>query len=153
MQVVIIMSNSYYIAGVGIDIVEISFIIDLIKKKPNYINEFFTPREIASCHNNDNAFVAFAVKYAAKEAVVKAFGESGTALTLREIEIFDDVSGLPKAVVNRQWGQKYFPGQKLTINLSLNHCSNFAIAQATIYAKKLFRGKLLKKFSTPYLCC
>jgi len=65
-----------------------------------------------------------AVRYVAKEAVVKALGNKKIAYN--KIEIVNDKSGRPGAVI----ANKRF--KDINIKISLSHCSDKAVAMALL---------------------
>jgi holo-[acyl-carrier protein] synthase len=62
------------IISVGIDLVEIKDIIKSIQKCKRFINRVFTQREIEYCESKKNVYPHYSVRYAAKEALMKALG-------------------------------------------------------------------------------
>lgn len=75
------------VKGVGIDIVSISRIAQLIKRYDRHtLTLLFTPGEIDRCQASDDGDRAFAVCFAAKEAVGKALGTGLVDVEWNEIE-------------------------------------------------------------------
>ncbi len=63
------------IVGAGIDIVEIARVERALERRGNRIRErLFTPRERADCERGGRAGPRFALRFAAKEAGMKAIG-------------------------------------------------------------------------------
>lgn len=85
------------ILGMGVDIVEIYRMRDAIKKwGDSFLTKIFTPREIKYSSSRCLAPQHFAARFAAKEAVVKAFGEPKKhPIRWTEIEILNDKEGKP----------------------------------------------------------
>lgn len=138
------MSDYYHIKGVGIDIVEISRITDMLQNNPSNLKKIFTKDEISQCLVNKNMYTAFALRYAAKQATVKSLGKTGHFIPLNEIEIH--IHGtMAVATLNKYWYDRYFPGQRVIINLSLSIYADFAMAQATVQSRKVFRGRINRK--------
>jgi holo-[acyl-carrier protein] synthase len=110
--------------SVGIDIEK----IDRFGKDKNsreLINFVFTKKEIGQCQEKKEPAVAFAGKFCAKEAVVKALGEK---IDLREIEIINSKKGRPEV---------YLRGQKRKdIQCSLSHTEELAIALAVVFTSQ-----------------
>lgn len=107
---------------VGVDIVEIERIRHLIDTQPAFATRVFTDEEIAYCRTHKHYAEHFAVRFAAKEAVIKALGRTDIPLTA--ISIAHHASGKPKIVMSDAWKQ-YEPH----LSVSLSHCDNYAIAQ------------------------
>ena len=88
------------IVGTGVDIVEIQRLDGLLRDQGNrFLNRIYTPAEQESCPHLDRRRVAyFAKRYAAKEALVKAFGTGFQG----------DLSFLDMAVHNDSLGKPFF---------------------------------------------
>lgn len=64
---------------IGVDIVEITDIKYLIlKHRENFLNRVFSKEERDYCENRPNKYLSYAVRFAAKEAVMKALGRGWT---------------------------------------------------------------------------
>ena len=62
------------IIGIGCDIIEINRVEKAVKSE-SFKQRVFTPAEIAYCESRGKQqFASFAARFAAKEAVLKAFG-------------------------------------------------------------------------------
>jgi len=62
------------IIGIGIDIVDISSFTESFNKSKRFRQRVFTENEIAYCESKSNKYQHYAVRFAAKEAVMKAIG-------------------------------------------------------------------------------
>ena len=63
------------IAGLGIDLIEVArFEREVARHGDGVINELFTPSEIVACRRARDPFPAYAIRFAAKEALFKALG-------------------------------------------------------------------------------
>ena len=110
---------------IGIDIVKVARVRDAIRKQKKFLERVFTDDEIAYCGNKRAAYESYAARFAAKEAVIKAFGERKHGMQMKDIEVVRSVQGvpairLPKAVM------KKFRIKK--ISLSVTHEQAFAVA-------------------------
>ncbi len=116
------------IIGTGIDIIETKRIKKVIAGNKAFLKRVFTAREIAYCESKANKYQHYAVRFAAKEAILKALGSKGIALIDISIKNLD--SGKPEAVLSGQL-------HKLEKNIvvSLSHCNEYAVAQA-IYSSR-----------------
>jgi holo-[acyl-carrier protein] synthase len=104
----------------GADIVEIARIRALARRQPRFLTRVFSADEIAYCRGKKLQWQHFAVRFAAKEAVWKALGESG--LALKDISISRDAQGKPGVLVR---------GRKAArIKISLSHSERYAMAVA-----------------------
>ena len=85
------------ILGSGVDIVEIFRMRDAIKKwGDNFLSKIFTPREVKYANSRAFPHQHFAARFAAKEAVVKAFGEPRKfPIKWTDVEVLNDKEGKP----------------------------------------------------------
>jgi len=116
----------------GIDIVPVPGFQKLITKE-TFLTRNFTSSEIEYCKNKHNSVVHFAGKFAAKEAVSKALKlEWKEGLNWKEIEILNEKSGVPYAVLSGH-AKTIFTKKKFTkLEISISHCSEYAVAVAVI---------------------
>ena len=121
--------------GIGTDIIKISRISKLIKKK-SFINRLFNKDEILKCNKTKNSANCFAKRFAAKEAFSKAFGTGVTkGINFKEIIILNEKNGKPyiklidqtKKVVEKKLKIKNYK-----ISLSLSDEDKYAVAFVTI---------------------
>ena len=122
--------------GIGADIVRISRISKLIKKK-SFVNRLYSKDEIFKCNKTKNSANCFAKRFAAKEAFSKALG-TGVAkgINFNEIVVLNEKNGKPyiklidktkKIVVNKLKFKNY------KISLSLSDEDKYAVAFVTIF--------------------
>lgn len=116
------------ILGTGIDIIEIKRIKKVIAGNKAFLKRVFTAREIAYCEGKANKYQHYAVRFAAKEAILKALGSKGIALI--DISIRNTDSGKPEAVLSGKLKK-----MEKNIAVSLSHCNEYAVAQA-IYSSR-----------------
>ena len=85
------------ISGTGIDIIEISRIKNaVIRWKDSFLKRIFTQNEINYSQARKFSYQHLAARFAAKEAVLKAIGDSSIhQINLREVEVLNDKSGKP----------------------------------------------------------
>jgi holo-[acyl-carrier protein] synthase len=119
------------IKGIGIDIVEIKRVKKLIKQYGNrFLKRTFTSIEIQYCQNKPNPAQHFAGKFAAKEALIKAFGKP---LTLNEIEV-ENIAGKKPQI--KLCGTAKTASSKINILVSISHDHEYAIAEVIIESKQ-----------------
>ena len=70
---------------VGIDVIDISEFYQDIVSKRKILNKIFTKTEIHNCEKKVNAAQHYSVRFAGKEAVVKAFSCYGVKIPLKKI--------------------------------------------------------------------
>lgn len=104
----------------------------MISKK-SFLSRNFTENEIAYCNVKRNSAVHFAGKFAAKEAVSKALKlEWKEGLNWKDIEIINDTSGAPSAVLHGQPGKAFTRGKYTELQISISHCYEYAVAVAVV---------------------
>lgn len=127
------------IKGIGTDIVEIERIKRAIERHPHFVGRVFTPQEQGYCLSRKRPYLHFAVRFAAKEAVLKALGTGFQGLRWTDVEIVRNSSGKP--LVNLLNGAAQIAHQnqinKVLISLSFSH--NNAIASAIAFQDSNFR--------------
>ena len=119
---------------IGCDIIEISRIKHFIEQHATQlIGRVFTQREWDYCQRQANPYPSFAVRFAAKEAVAKAFGTGiGKSLSWTSVEIVKHPTGEPDVILDNQGKQllKQLPAK--SIHISLSHSRDNALAVAII---------------------
>ena len=118
------------IAGVGIDMIEISRIREALKKDA-FRTRVFTEREQSYCDNRGAGRAAsYAARFAAKEAVLKALGTGFAGGTWQDVEVVSDEAGRPQIILSGYF-QRVAAGKGITvIHISLTHTREYAAAQA-----------------------
>lgn len=122
------------IRGSGIDIVEISRFKKAKKKwGKNFLNKIFTENEIYYSRKRRFQDQHFAARFAAKEAVLKAFGDKLSSIhNWQDIEILNDRSGKPYIRFHRS-AKKLKKKEKIDeVILSMAHCKGHAVANAIL---------------------
>jgi holo-[acyl-carrier protein] synthase len=112
--------------GVGIDLIEIARIERALERRPRLAGRLFTEREISYAGSRRRPGRHLAVRFAAKEAVVKALG-LGPGTSLRQIEV---VAGAPPAIELHDEVGRIAAERSLTVKISLSHESEVAAAVA-----------------------
>jgi len=113
------------ISGTGIDIIEIERINKAIKRwGKNFLEHIFNPEEIEYASQQHFPAQHYAARFAAKEAVLKAFGDNAH-IGWKDIKILNDKNGRPLCV----YADKKFKKQIL---ISISHTKIYAVASAII---------------------
>lgn len=125
---------------IGVDIIEVKRIKRVIEKyqrsinSNRFLNRVFTDKEVTFCESRRNKFQSYAVRFAAKEALLKAIGTGlSRGVKWKEIEIIDDD---PVRGADRQHSKPkievYGRTKKLVRNrgiiVSLSHTKEYAVA-------------------------
>ncbi|HYE77267.1 MAG TPA: holo-ACP synthase [bacterium] len=85
------------LVGVGLDIIEVDRIQRSLKRfKSRFREKIFTPAEIEDCSRRKRPSLAYASRWAAKEALMKALGTGWTGgVQFLDIEVLPAESGAP----------------------------------------------------------
>ena len=111
---------------VGVDIVEIARIEQAIKRwGQRFLNRIYTEAELEYCSNRVSEL---AVRFAAKEAVMKALGTGRRGISWQDIEILNNQRNAPLILLH---GRARSRARKLGIKelaISLSHSRDYAVA-------------------------
>jgi len=122
------------ILGTGVDLVENARIASSIERfGSRFLERVFLPGEIAYCRAMRDPAPHYAARFAAKEALSKAFGCGiGEAMAFQDIEVVRADSGAPSlrlhggaAALAAQW-------KLARCLLSLSHTEHYAVAQVIL---------------------
>ena len=122
------------ILGTGIDIIEVTRIAASFEKfGERFVNRILVADEIAYCLSHHDPAPFLAVRFAAKEAVSKAFGTGiGAELGWQDIEIKRKETGEPFVVLHGK-GQELFEARGAKkLHVSLSHTQQYAAAVAIL---------------------
>ncbi len=116
------------IYGIGIDIVKIKRMKDVSEKwGKKFFQKVLTENEIAYCYQKKIPYPSLAVRFAAKEALIKAIG-SEVIVNMKDIEIINEKNGKPTLKVIGKL-EKFFKENKIKhCHLSLSHEREFGVA-------------------------
>ena len=122
------------VVGVGIDIVENARIEHSLERfGERFLHRVFTAGEIAYCQSMKFPARHFAARFAAKEAVSKAFGTGiGKAMGWRDIDVHRHPSDQPFVVL--EGGAKQLATERgvAAVWISLSHTDHHAAATIVI---------------------
>lgn len=117
------------VIGLGTDIVEVSRIKKAIENQ-KFLERVYTEKEQKYCGGRGNSGAAsFAGRFAAKEAVLKAFGTGLRDGKLTDIEIVNDELGCPKLNLYGFFREKANEMGVTNSLVSISHCKEYATAQ------------------------
>jgi holo-[acyl-carrier protein] synthase len=122
----------------GVDIIEIERLKKSIDELKGFKNRVFTKNEIDYCEKRNRAkYESYAARFAAKEAVLKAFG-TGMAggLDWKQVEILNNDKGKPYVVLSGIAREIFGTIGGRSIDISLSHCGEFAVAYAVIETQR-----------------
>ncbi|HHY47831.1 MAG TPA: holo-ACP synthase [Firmicutes bacterium] len=116
------------VTGVGVDMIEVSRIAELWERKGERLaGRIFTSREIEASRGRHESLAG---RFAAKEAVAKAFGTGVRGFSWNEVEIVEDENGRPLVVLS---GRARDIASRLGIDrvlVSITHLADLACAVA-----------------------
>lgn len=116
------------IVGTGVDITEVRRIRQAIEKwGDDFSKRVFTVSELKNAKNKTSFYQHLAGRFAAKEAIFKAAGDSG--LSWQDIQIHNNPQGKPVCMfLNGK-------GKNIEVHISISHVKNYAVASAVITKK------------------
>jgi len=122
------------ITGIGMDIVEVPRVEKAIARQ-HFVERVFTAAEIEYCRSRGKqAGQSFAARFAAKEAVLKAFGTGLRGGNLTDIEVLPDDLGAPKVHLSGYFADFARTKGVKNIWLSLTHTQEYGAAQCVMEA-------------------
>lgn len=117
------------ILGIGVDIVEIGRMRKAVAKEA-FVKRVFTEAEAAYCRSRRAGMAeSFAGRFAAKEAVLKAFGTGLREGRLLDIEIVNDELGCPKLLLYGAFRDMAEARGLKHAWISISHAREHAVAQ------------------------
>ncbi len=122
------------ILGIGVDIVKISRIEHLLVKwRDRFFYRLFTEKEINFCINKKLPSQHFAIRFAAKEAFLKAL-ELGmrAGIPWKDIEIINDHMGKPSIELHNKAREIKHKNDIKNILLSMSHDGDYGVAQVIL---------------------
>jgi holo-[acyl-carrier protein] synthase len=123
--------------GHGIDIVETKRIAESLERfGERFLHRVFREGEVAYAQSMKHPHLHLAARFAAKEAISKAFGTGiGAEMGWRDLEIVREPSGLPRVQLHDR-AQAFAEKRGVTaIHVSLSHTADYAAASAVILGK------------------
>jgi len=114
--------------GTGVDITEVRRIRQAIEKwGDDFLERVFTREELKNAKTRASFHQHLAGRFAAKEAVFKAAGDS--RLSWQDIQIHNDSAGKPICLfLNGK-------GKDIEVHISISHVKTYAVASAVITKK------------------
>lgn len=124
------------IKGIGIDIVEIDRVERIIERQPRFVSRVFTNLEQQYCQNKTRPAVHYALRFAAKEALLKALGTGFRGVKWTDIEIDHDDLGKPFINLSNAASQVAASKEIDRIHLSLSFDRLNAVAVVLVEDKE-----------------
>lgn len=120
------------IYGIGIDLVKVDRMKEVSEKwQERFYNRIFTRSEIAYCREKGNPYLSMAVRFAAKEAVIKALGTKAF-IDLTDIEVVNSDTGKPYIKIEGKLKEFFKEKGIKQCHLSLSHEREYGIASVVL---------------------
>lgn len=117
------------IKGTGADIIAIERIKKAITKDSKFTEKIFSSEEEEYCNSKLKKEIHFAGRFAAKEAFFKALGTGWRdGMKWTEINVVNDDLGKPEIRITGKTLEIFKEKGMKTINLSISHTKEFAVA-------------------------
>lgn len=122
------------ILGTGVDVVELPRIRAAIERHgERFMRKVYTPAEVAYCRSKKDCWASFAARWAAKEAVFKAYGHGWQGIWwLNQIEVVREPSGKPGIRLLPAAAEAHADRGVRRTELSLTHGREIAIANVLL---------------------
>jgi holo-[acyl-carrier protein] synthase len=123
------------LSGIGTDLVEVERFHRVVERwGDRFLNRVFTRDELATCMGRMDPFPCLAVRFAAKEAVMKAIGTGlSQGVRWRDVEVLGDEHGIPQVALKGRLKVLVGDGKVL---LSLSHTRHYATAVVIITERR-----------------
>ncbi len=120
------------IYGIGIDIIRVERMKEVVGRwGEKFLHRVFTDGEIAYCYEKKNPFLSLSVRFAAKEALIKAIG-SMASIPFTDIEVVSRGNGKPVIHPKGRLEEFFRDNYLCNAHLSLSHESDYGIAFVVI---------------------
>lgn len=120
------------VKGIGIDLVEIDRFRMALEKHPKIVDRLFTEAEQEYCLGRKKPYLHFAVRFAAKEAVLKSLQTGRSRIGWKDVEVNRKPSGAPEVLLHNNALNilKEKAISEVLISLSFSHTNAIASAFA-----------------------
>jgi holo-[acyl-carrier protein] synthase len=118
------------ITGLGVDIVEIDRMRLALERRPRMKERLFSAEERAYCEKRSRPEVHYALRFAAKEAVLKALGTGFSGMRFTDVEVMRESSGRPVPRLSGRAAQRAEELGIVEMHLSLSFTHSTAVASA-----------------------
>ena len=116
------------IYGIGIDIVKIERMKKAVSRwNNNFLDRIFTENEIRYAYKKKDPYLSLSVRFAAKEALIKAVGTS-VPVSFKEIEVLNQEGGRPFINVTGRLRTFFDNNTIRCAHVSLSHEQEYGVA-------------------------
>jgi holo-[acyl-carrier protein] synthase len=118
------------VLGLGVDIVEIDRMKLALERTPRLAERIFSEDERWYCEHKARPYVHYAMRFAAKEAVLKALGTGFSGMRFRDIEVVREDNGRPTPHLSGRAAERAAELGVVEMHLSLSFTHTTAVASA-----------------------
>jgi holo-[acyl-carrier protein] synthase len=118
------------VLGIGVDAVDVDRFRAVLVRRPTIVTRLFTAAEIDYANRSSDPTARLAVRFAAKEAALKALGVGIGAMAFVDIEVTRNSDGAPSLILHGE-AARLAAGRGVKVwHLSLTHTATVAVANA-----------------------
>lgn len=122
------------IVGTGVDIVEVGRVRQALETwGEKFLNRIFTQRELDYVSSKKFSYESLAARFSCKESVLKAFGDTRIGVSLKNIEILNDVKGKPEVFLHGEAKEFADKNNLNKIIVSMSHTREYAVSNAILW--------------------
>jgi len=129
--------DAQMINGLGVDIVEIDRMREALKRRPRMRERLFSEAEREYCDKRNKPEVHYAMRFAAKEAVLKALGTGFSGMRFRDVEVVRDERGRPIPKLSGKAAEVAEAAGVVEMHLSLSYTHTNAVASAVAITEQM----------------
>lgn len=131
------MGEGQTITGLGVDIVEIDRMREAMQRRPRMKERLFSEEERAYCDKRNKPEIHYAMRFAAKEAVLKALGTGFSGMRFRDVEVVRDERGRPVPRLSGRAAEVAEAAGVVEMHLSLSFTHATAVASAVAITEQM----------------
>ena len=125
------------ITGLGVDIVEIDRMATALARHPRMKERLFSAAERAYCEKRNRPEIHYALRFAAKEAVLKALGTGFAGMKFTDVEVVRDAGGRPTPHLSGRAAEVAVEIGVRELHLSLSYTHTTAVASAVAITREM----------------
>ncbi|TLM80234.1 MAG: holo-ACP synthase [Actinobacteria bacterium] len=118
------------VTGLGVDIVEIDRMKAALLRRPKMKERLFSAEERAYCEKRSKPEIHYALRFAAKEAVLKALGTGFSGMKFTDVEVVREGTGRPVPRLSGRAAERAEQLGIVELHLSLSFTHSTAVASA-----------------------
>jgi holo-[acyl-carrier protein] synthase len=118
------------ITGLGVDMVEIDRMATALRRHPRMKERIFSEAERAYSEGRNRPEIHYAMRFAAKEAVLKALGTGFSGMKFTDVEVGRDAGGRPVPRLSGRAAEVAEEQGVVELHLSLSYTHTTAVASA-----------------------